>query len=453
MDLRFPFVSRGYCRDYLLSGEGVVQLEDGHIAFVPGVFLEEEGEFEILYSRNGALHGRVKSLTRLSPYRIKPSCPVPTACGGCSFQALEYGEQLRIKRAFVLRELERKLGEGVDVRPTVGMESPHGYRNKASVPVRKGRKGLSSWGFFRKGTHEIVPCPSCDIEDPLLSKVIGKAGSLLNALKVSPYEEEGNIGSIRGMLARSSRKEGKVLLVLISRTRSFPGKKELVQRIRKDIPEVSSLVLNIQKERTNVVLGDREEILFGPGYIEDELLGLRFRISSRSFYQTNPWMTERLYLRAMEAASLAKEDFVIDAYSGIGTIGLVASAYAKEVLGIEEVESAVRDAEKNADRNHRDNFHMVLGDCPEVLDSLTREGRKADVLFLDPPRKGSTERFLSAAKSLSPRRIVYISCNPQTLARDVSFLLPEYRLSFAEPFDMFPMTSHVETLALLEKGN
>lgn len=452
MNLRFPFVSKGYCRDYLLSGEGVVQLEDGHIVFVPGVFLGEEGEFEVLYSRKGALHGRVKSLTRLSPSRARPSCPVPTACGGCSFQALEYGEQVRVKREFVLRELERKLGEGVRVLPAVGMENPHGYRNKASVPVRKDRKGRASWGFFRKGTHEIVPCPACDIESPVLSDVIGKTGALLNELKVPPYDEKEDSGAIRGMLARSSWKEEKVLLVLISRTRSFPGKKELVQRIRKDIPEVSSLVLNIQKGRTNVVLGDKEEILFGPGFIVDELLGLRFRISSRSFYQTNPWMTERLYLRAMEAASLSRDDLVIDAYSGIGTIGLVASSYAKEVVGIEEVEVAVKDAEKNAERNGRSNFRMVLGDCPEALDQFAREGRKTDVLFMDPPRKGSTERFLAAAKSLSPRRIVYISCNPATLARDLAFLLPEYRLSFAEPFDMFPMTPHVETIALLEKG-
>ncbi len=451
MEFRFPFVSRGNCRDYLLSGEGVIQLEDGRIAFVPGVFLGEEGEFEILYSRNGALHGRLRRIIQASPSRVKPSCPVPTACGGCSFQALSYEEQLRVKREFVLRELERRLGEGIEVLPTVGMENPHGYRNKASVPVRRGRKGEAIWGFFRKGTHEIVPCPSCDIEDPLLSKVIQKAGHLLNELRIPPYDEKEERGAIRGMLARSSRKEGRALLVIISRSRSFPGKKELVERVKSEIPEVSSLVLNIQKERTNVVLGEKEEVLLGPGFIEDELLGLRFRISSKSFYQTNPWMTERLYLRAMEAAGLTKEDFAIDAYSGIGTIGLVASSFAKDVLGIEEVEEAVRDAERNRERNGRTNFHMVLGDCPEVLSVLAREGRKCDVLFMDPPRKGSTERFLSAAKELSPRKIVYVSCNPATLARDLALLLPEYRLRSAEPFDMFPMTPHVETVALLER--
>ena len=449
MENQFPFISTGHCRDYLLSGEGVVQLEDGRIVFVPGVFLGEEGEFEVLYSRNGALHGGLRKLLKVSPSRVKPSCPVPTACGGCSFQSLAYDEQLRVKGEFVLRELRRKLGEGPEVLPAVGMENPHGYRNKASVPVRKDRKGRASWGFFRKGTHEIVPCSSCDIEDPVLSSIIKKAGALLNELKVPPYDEKEESGAVRGMLARISRKEGKALLVLISRTRSFPGKKELVARIKREIPEVSSLVLNIQKGRTNVVLGEKEEILLGPGFIEDELLGLRFRISSKSFYQTNPWMTERLYLRAMEAAGLGEEDVVIDAYSGIGTIGLVASFYAKEVIGIEEVEEAVRDAERNREINGRENFRMILGDCPDVLTGFAREGKRCDVLFMDPPRKGSTERFLSAAKELAPRKIVYVSCNPATLARDIAFLLPEYRLQSAEPFDMFPMTPHVETLALL----
>lgn len=446
---KFPYLGYGVCKDYLPTGESVVSLDTGEIVFVPSIFLAEEGDIEIIYKRNGVLRGKLKRLSKISPERIIPKCPVPSACGGCSYQALTYRAQKKIKEHFVEVALKDVLEKNTTVHPLLAMEHPYDYRNKASMPISWDhfhKKAIG--GFYRKGTHEVIECLSCNIEDPLIREVLKEAIRLVNELKIPPYDEKTGKGILRHFVARSSFAFRKVMLILVTTKASFPHKQELIEGLKKSCPFLCSMYLNVNDKNTNVIMGEKFSLLFGEKNLKDTLCGVTFSISPNSFYQTNPVMTEKLYEHALQSAGITENDTVLDAYSGIGTIGIIAAKKAKEVYAIEEVEEAVKDAEKNAKENGITNYFPCCGDCTKVIPSLIKK-HPIDILFMDPPRKGSTPEFLNTVLHSMPKKVVYISCNPITLARDIMVLKKGYELTDVIPVDLFPMTTHVETIATL----
>lgn len=439
---------RAPCTDLTYEGKGVVHF-GRDVVFVDGMFPGDEGEVEIVYRRNGQLFGRVKSLTKSSSDRVEPRCKICSACGGCSFQQYAYKAQLLYKTNKV-KDQFRKVGHmDLEVLPTIGMENPYFYRNKIQMPFSIDDRGNVYCGFYKEGTHVIVPVNECFIEDERADRILSVIKRLLKSFRIAPYEEDARYGVLRHVLIRTSYYQKQVMVVLVTNIDSFPSRNNFVHELVKECPEITTVVQNINNRSTNVILGENEHVLYGRGVIEDSLCGVSFQISSKSFYQTNPPMTEILYKKAMEAAKLTKDDIVLDAYSGIGTIGLIASKSVKEVISVEIVPEAVRDAIRNAKRNGITNFREYAADASIFINQMARENQPLDVLFMDPPRKGSDTHFLDAVCRLKPSRIVYISCDPSTLARDVAYISKSYKVESVQPVDMFPQSFHVETVVAL----
>ena len=435
----------GVCVDLSYEGKGVFK-SGKEVVFVEGMFPGEEGEVEVTYRRSGASFGEIVSLTKKSPDRVDPRCKICHSCGGCAFQQLSYPAQLAFKTKKV-EEQFRKVGHmDIKANPCIGMDDPYYYRNKIQMPFGKDKKGNVYCGFFKANTHVIVPVKECFIEDKRAVHILETIKKLCKEIRVEPYQEDERRGVLRHVLIRTSYYKKQIMVVLVTAVDSFPGRSNFVSALTKECPEITTIVQNINPRVTNVILGEKERILYGKGFIEDSLCGLSFRISAKSFYQTNPVITEKLYSYAMEAAKLNKDDVVFDAYSGIGTIGLIASKYCKNVLSVELVPQAVKDGIKNAQRNNVKNFSMYCDDASSFMVRMARAKENVDVLFMDPPRKGADERFLNALISLKPKRVVYVSCDPSTLARDVAYLSKSYKIETVQPFDMFPHTTHVETI-------
>jgi 23S rRNA (uracil1939-C5)-methyltransferase len=440
------------CLDLTYEGKGVCK-DSGEVIFVEGMFPGDEGDIEVSYRRGGQLYGTLLKLKTLSPDRINPKCKVATACGGCQFQQYAYKAQLLFKQRTVDEQF-RKVGHlEVKALPTLGMEDPYNYRDKIQVPFGLDQKGQVFSGFYKEGTHVIVPITECFIEDKRARRILDVLCQQLTALHIQPYIEELGDGFIRNALIKTSYYEKQIMLVLVTTEESFPKKDELIAALKTQCPEITTLVQNINFEHTNVVLGDETIVLYGPGYIEDQLCGVHFQISAKSFYQTNPVMTEVLYKTAMEYAKLTPEDVVFDAYSGIGTIGLIASKSCKEVISVEIIPEAVQDAIANAKNNGITNFKAYADDASSFISRMAKQGEHIDVLFVDPPRKGCDAKFLDAVAALKPSRIVYISCNPSSLARDVAYISKAYKLGAIQPVDLFPHTSHIETVCALSLRN
>ncbi len=376
----------------------------------------------------------------------KTACPLAKKCGGCQLQNLEYPQQLAWKQ----RRVESLVGKFHKVNPILGMEHPYHYRNKVQAAFGMNRGGRIISGVYQSSTHRIVPVNSCMIEDTVADSIIVTIRRLMKDFKIAPYEEDSGRGLLRHVLVKRGFATGQVMVVLVTGSPILPAKNNLVKALRAAHPEITTILQNINPYRTSLVLGERETVLFGPGYIEDELCGCVFRISARSFYQVNPVQTEVLYRAAIRMAGLTGKETVIDAYCGIGTIGLIASRNAMRVIGVELNKDAVRDAITNAKRNQIENTRFYQGDAGELMIQMASQGEKADVVFMDPPRAGSDEAFLGSVVKLSPETVVYISCNPETLARDLELLVKSgYRVQEIQPVDMFPWTNHVETVVLL----
>ncbi len=445
-----PSLLKGTCVDLSYEGKGVFK-SGKEVVFVDGMFPGEEGEVEITYRRSGASFGELKSLAKASQDRVQPRCKICHACGGCCFQQLSYSAQLAFKTKKV-EEQFRKVGHmDVKANACIGMDDPYYYRNKIQMPFGKDRKGNVYCGFFKTNTHVIVPVNECFIEDKRAVHILDVIKKLCKTIRVEPYQEDERNGVLRHVLIRTSYYKSQIMVVLVTAVDAFPGRSNFVSALTKECPEITTVVQNINPRATNVILGEKERVLYGKGFIEDSLCGLSFRISAKSFYQTNPVITEKLYSYAMKVAKLSEEDVVFDAYSGIGTIGLIASKYCKSVLSVELVPQAVRDGIKNAQRNKVGNFSMYCDDASSFMTRMARNKENVDVLFMDPPRKGADERFLNALISLKPKRVVYVSCDPSTLARDVAYLNKSYKVETIQPFDMFPHTTHVETIVLLQR--
>lgn len=348
--------------------------------------------------------------------------------------------------------MEELLGGVCPVRPIIGMEEPYHYRNKVHAVFGLDRKNNPISGIYKEGTHRILPVDSCLIEDQKADEIIVTIRSMLRSFKIRVFDEDTGYGLLRHVLIRRGFTTGEILVVLVTASPVFPSKNNFVKALREKHPEITTIVQNINGRSTSMVLGDKEHVLYGKGYIEDVLCGLRFRISSRSFYQINSAQTEKLYAKAMELAELTGNETVLDAYCGIGTIGLIASKHAGKVIGVELNQDAVRDAVQNAKKNGITNAQFFCNDAGRFMSHMAARGESADVVFMDPPRSGSTEEFIDAVALMQPKRVVYISCGPDTLARDLKiFAKHGYRAKEAWPVDLFGWTGHVETVCLLSK--
>ncbi len=381
-----------------------------------------------------------KNTTRL------PGCPVSGRCGGCIYSGTLYQEQLQ-KKQEVLTGLLGSFGE---VLPILPMEEPLYYRNKVHHVFTRDRHGNILSGCYEKGSHRVVPVENCLLEDRTCQQIMHTLRKLFKSFKITIYNETSGFGLLRHVLLRRAYATGEILAVLVVTSPVFPGKNNFVKALRAAHPEITSIVLNINDRETSMVLGSRNITIYGPGFIKDRLMGLTFRISPSSFYQVNPAQTEVLYRTAVGLAALTGSEEVLDAYCGTGTIGLAAASGAKHVTGVELNPDAVRDAIANARSNHIENASFTAGDAGEYMTALAAEHKTPDVLFMDPPRSGASEAFLSAVLKSRPSRIVYVSCGPDTLARDLGILTRKhYQVSGIQPVDMFPLTEEAEVVTLL----
>lgn len=379
-----------------------------------------------------------------------PLCPYRDKCGGCQLQGLSYPRQLEEKQ----RRVQALLGDFAPVSPILGMDEPLRYRNKAVRSFGLDQKRRPVWGIYQPGSHAIVPVRDCLIEDEGLNAVLRDIADLLPELKIPFYDERGGTGFLRHVLVRRARATGQVMVVLVAASPIFKAQKLFLKKLLALHPEIATVTLNVNDRFGPVVLGNREKLLWGAGVLEEQIGALRFRISPRSFFQVNPVQTEKLYAAALDFASLTGRETVLDAYCGVGTIGLSAASGAKQVLGVELNRDAVADAIYNTRLNDLKNCWFTAADAGEYLRQMAGEGRAPDLLFMDPPRSGSDGRFLSALLRAAPRRVVYISCNPETLRRDLEQLTAGgYQARRIQPVDMFPYTEHVETVCLLSKPN
>ena len=373
-------------------------------------------------------------------------CPVSGKCGGCTALAIPYPDQLKEKH----KQVEKLLAPYCPVGAVIGMDDPLHYRNKVHAVFGRKKDGTIVSGTYEQNSHRIVPVDSCLIEDEAADRIIRTIRDLARSFRFTIYEEDQGRGFLRHVLIRTGHTSGQIMVVLVTGTSAFPSKKNFLSALLTLHPEITTIVQNINAQHTSMILGQRETLLYGPGFIEDELCGLTFRISSASFYQVNAVQTEKLYSTAVTFAGLTGKERVIDAYSGIGTIGLIAASSAKEVISVELNPDAVKDAIINARRNKVGNIRFYKADASVFMTQMAREGGKADVVFMDPPRTGSNPAFLKAAAGLGPERIVYISCNPITLARDLKELQKlGYQAVKAIPVDMFAFTDHIETVCCL----
>lgn len=371
-------------------------------------------------------------------------------CGGCTMLSLPYEEQLKKKQ----KTVKKLLGRYGKPRPIIGMEEPWHYRNKVISTFAYGQGKCLTSGIYAQGTHRVLPVETCFLHHEALDEAVEAVRKAARSCKYQPYHEDRQTGLIRHVLARHSLLTGEILLVLVTASPVLPASKQFVNRVRELCPKVSTIIQNINPRSTSAVLGYQEKILWGKGYIEDALCGLRFRITGSSFYQVNPVQTEVLYRTAIEAAQLDGTQRVLDAYCGVGTIGLTAAAHAKSVLGVELNKSAVKCAVANARANGIENAEFLCADATEYIQKSAARGERADVVFMDPPRAGSTPEFLEAVCRMEPERLVYISCNPETQARDLEILVKRgWKVEMIQGVDMFPGTESLESIVLLQKSN
>ena len=375
-------------------------------------------------------------------------CPVAKKCGGCQLQNMTYPEQLGYKQAKVIR----LLGKFCRVNDIIGMENPYNYRNKVQAAFGMTRGGKIISGVYQSKSHRIVCIDECRLEDKKADEIIVTIRNMMKHYRMIPYNEDTGYGFLRHVLVKRGFTSGEVMVVLVTGTPMFPGKNAFVKELLKKHPEITTIIQNINREHTSLVLGNAEKVLYGKGTIEDTLCGCVFRISAKSFYQINPVQTEKLYSTAIDYAELTGEETVIDAYCGIGTIGIIAAQKAKDVIAVEVNKDAVFDAKNNAKRNDTENIRFYCDDAGKFMTKMAAEGKSADVVFMDPPRAGSDEAFLSSVVTLNPQRIVYVSCNPETQERDLKYLIRNgYKVKKIQPVDMFPHTNHVETVVLLSQ--
>lgn len=436
--------------DYTAEGQGVAHI-DGCAVFIPNAIAGERVRVRLDKAKKTWASGKIVEILEKSPHRVNRACPVAKLCGGCNFWHMDYQEELRLKAQRVKTCLNRLAGENLEEVPIAGAETCLGYRNKAQYPVAV-KKGRAYAGFFRAGTHDVVENDRCRILPEETDRVKAIVMDHVNQYRISVYDEQTHKGLLRHIYVRRGAVSGQILLCLVVNGGSFPKWEALAERL-KAVEGFHNLVLAVNRRPGNAVLGDEFITLYGPGCIEDTLCGLTFRLSPRSFYQVNHAQAQRLYELAVSQAAISKADTVLDLYCGVGTITLVMAKAAGRAIGVEVVPQAVEDARENAARNGIQNAEFFCGDAGQAALELEGQGVRPDVIVVDPPRKGLSGDAIEAIARMAPRRLVYVSCDPATLARDVALLKERgYALKAAQAADLFPRCAHVETVCLLSRN-
>lgn len=434
-----------------INGEGVGYFKR-QVVFVPGALPGEEVVVEATKVQPKFSEGKVKKIRKSSPFRVQAPCPFYEQCGGCQLQHLDYNQQLQEKRDIVIQSLERhtKLKiDKLDIRSTIGMEDPWNYRNKSQFQVGQQKNGAIIAGLYGLDSHRLIPIQNCMVQHPLTNKVSEEVRKILEEFQIPIYDERKQKGIVRTIVTRAGFESGEVQVVLITTQKEMPRKKLVMAEIQKRLPEVKSLVQNINGNKTSLIFGEKTIHLSGEEVIQETLGDLNFELSARAFFQLNPVQTVKLYDEVKKAAALTGKEKIADAYCGVGTIGLWLADGASEVRGMDTIEAAITDAQKNADRQGIENATYVTGTAEHWLPKWVEEGWRPDVVVVDPPRTGCDRKLLDAIKKVKPKKFVYVSCNPSTLAKDIDYLSKDYKVEYLQPVDMFPHTAHVECVAQL----
>ena len=447
--------NKEYIVDIVDIGQGGVGIGkyEGFTVFVDGGLIQDKIKVKITKSKKNYAVGDMVEIIEKSPFRVARKCSETLRqCGGCQIQELDYQKQLDIKTNEVKQVISRigKLDDVV-VHDTLGMEHPFRYRNKAQFPIQK-KDNMPVIGFYKKKSHDLISTDECIIQHEVNDKIIKIIKTYIRAYNVSIYDEKTHKGLLRHVVTKVGFTTGEVMIVLVANGKKLPYLKELASVLKENIPGFKTLVVNVNTQKTNVILGKENIVAYGDGMIRDYIGELVFEISPLSFFQVNPLQTEVLYNKALEYANLGENDTVFDIYCGIGTISLFLAQKAKKVYGIEIVEDAIKDAKRNAKINNMDNVEFYVGKAEEVVPKMYKEGKRANVVVVDPPRKGCDEKVLDTIISMQPDRVVYVSCNPSTLARDLAYLNERgYKCHEIQPVDMFPHSVHVECVVLMSR--
>ena len=431
------------------EGEGIAKI-DNFTIFIPGAIKGEKVKIIIVKVLTSHAFGKILEIINKSETRQEVDCSTYKRCGGCNLRHIKYEETLKIKQNAVQSLVNKTLINKLKVQETVGMENPFHYRNKAQYPVGINKNGEPIIGVFANRTHEVIPMEKCLIQNQQSEKIAKHILQFIKENKISIYDEKTGKGLFRHVVIKVGIKTKQIMCILVINGKTIPQEQKLIQDLITKFPEIKTIVKNINIKNTNVILGQENINIYGEGYIEDILGEYTFKISPLSFYQVNPVQAEKLYNLGVEMAQISKKDTVFDLYCGIGTISLFMAKYAKKVYGIEIVNEAVEMAKENAKSNNIKNAEFYVGDVEIVLDELiNKQGIKADIVMFDPPRKGLDKNSINNILKIKPKKIVYISCNPATLIRDLAMIEETYEIKNIVPVDMFPFTSHVECVSLL----
>ncbi len=444
-------VREGQVIDLTHEGHGVVKL-DRYPIFIPNALINETIEYKVIKVKKNFAIGKLIDIKAKSEERVEPPCVYYYKCGGCQLQHMTYQAQLNMKKEQVINLFQRKAGfKDTVIHDTVGMDNPWYYRNKSQIPVGKNDEQNVIMGYYRQRSHQIIDMDECLIQDNMHQDVMNKIKLWFNELNVSTYNEHKKQGLMRHVVIRTGHHSGELMVVFVTNGKKFKQSAIMVEKLLTAFPNIVSIKHNINDTHSNVIMGQTSHTLYGKDEIQDTLSDVTFKINDQSFYQINSVQTEKLYQKAIDYAELQGEETVLDTYCGIGTIGLYMAPKAKHVYGVEIVSEAIADAQQNATLNQFENTTFVCGKAEEVILKWKADGIKPDVVMVDPPRKGCDESFLDTLLELNPRKIVYISCNPSTQQRDAQQLATQYKLTQITPVDMFPHTTHVETVAQFER--
>ena len=437
-----------------INGEGVGYFKK-QVVFVPGALPGEEVVVEATKVHPKFAEAKIKKIRKKSEFRVQPQCPVYEECGGCQLQHLRYDQQLKEKRDIIIQSLERHTRlpiEQIDIKETIGMENPWNYRNKSQFQVGQ-KDGQVLAGLYGMNSHQLVNIDQCAVQHPKTNKAVGTVKKILQRLQIPIYNEKSKKGIVRTIVARFGIQTGELQIVLITATKELPKKEQIVEEIKKRLPEVKSLMQNINGEKTSLIFGRETLNLGGNDYIQETLGDLSFELSARTFFQLNPEQTVRLYNEVKKAAELTGKEKVVDAYCGVGTIGLWVADKAAEIRGMDVIPESIEDAKKNAARHGIKHAKYVTGKAEVLLPKWTKEGWTPDVVIVDPPRTGLDRQLLDMILKVKPKKVVYVSCNPSTLAKDIQVLSKNYKVEYMQPVDMFPQTSHIETVTRLTRND
>ncbi len=436
--------------DQGFEGEGIAKM-DGQVVFVPGAIKGEKVKIKILKVTAKIAYAKILEILEKSEHRIDANCDTYFKCGGCSLRHMDYDYTMRLKKGAVENTLKKALGREIHVDETIPMEEPFYYRNKLQYPLGVSENGELTMGVFAKRSHQIIPTNHCFLQNQLAQKIANSIFSFAKENQISGYDEKSRTGILRHIVIRVGVKTNEAMVTLVVNNWKIPKEKELTNFLTKQFPEIKTIVKNLNDKNTNVILGTKNKAIFGDGYITDSLLGKKFKISNLSFYQVNLIQTEKLYAKAIEYAQLSGNETIFDLYCGIGTIGICASDKAKQLFGIETIPEAIENAKENANLNGVENSEFFVGDVEKTLPEFIEKRKvKPDVVFVDPPRKGCDRTALETLLEVAPKRIVYVSCNPATLGRDLKILEEKYEVKRLAICDMFPWTGHVEVVAMLQ---